>query len=288
MKFPFLCGFEGCGALNPLDYAEQDLYRYECAVCGRKNAHILSREKFEVIFDFGALAFLDGYYREAVADFATALERFFEFFIRTVFRERGLSDETVKDTWKLLSRQTERQLGAFAALYLLFTGRRPDFLHDKRLRVEFRNNVIHKGHIPSQEEAAAYSETVHALIRKLLGELWEIAPNSVGRIRHDLTTDFGEQAETEGYRFSVYAFDGMFGVLRFSPTAVASTEEAYREYTEGDDPETVNANVEYLRTDLGFEDALEARRKFLRAAFYDEERDGPAGSKPGEDGAGGE
>lgn len=286
MKFPFNCNYEGCWALNPLDYAEQDLYRYECVVCGRKNAHAMSRERFEVLFDFGALAFLDGYYREAVADFATALERFFEFFVRTVFRERGLPDEAVEGTWKLMSRQSERQLGAFAALYLSITGQTPDFLRPNPLKADFRNNVVHKGHMPSQEEAAAYAEMVHALIRRLLGELWEIASYSVGRIRDDLTTELGKQAEAEGYRFSVYAYDGMFGVLRFSPYAIATTEESYRSYTESDDPEIANANWEHLRTDLGFEDALRARKMFLEAAFYDEDRHGLEGSRPGE-GAGG-
>ena len=287
MKFPFNCNYEGCGALNPLDYAEQDLYRYECVVCGRKNAHALSRERFEILFDFGALAFLDGYYREAVADFATALERFFEFFIRTVFRERGLSDEAVEGTWKLLSRQSERQLGAFATLYLFAMGRSPGFIRQERLQAEFRNNVVHKGLIPSQEEAAAYAEMVHALIRKLLGELWEIAPYSVGKIRNDLTTELGKQAEAEGYRFSVYAYDGMFGVLRFSPFAFATTEESYRSYTQSDEPEIANIDWEYLRTDIGFEDALKARRMFLEAAFYDEGRHGSAKSRP-EEGAGDE
>jgi hypothetical protein len=49
MKFPFNCKYEGCGALNPLDYAEKDIYRYECVVCGRKNAHAMSRERFEIL-----------------------------------------------------------------------------------------------------------------------------------------------------------------------------------------------------------------------------------------------
>ena len=103
---------------------------------------------------------------------------------------------------------------------------------------------------------------------------------SVGRIRDDLITRLGRQAEAEGYRFSVYAYDGMFGVLRFSPSAVAITEESYRSYTESDEPEIAKADWEHLRTDLGFEDALKARRMFLEAAFYDEDRHGSEGSRP--------
>ncbi len=282
MKFPFHCNYERCGVLNPLDYIEQNLYRYKCVVCGRKNAHAMSRERFEVLFDFGTLALLDGYYREAVADFATALERFFEFFVRTVFREQGLPDETVEETWKLMSRQSERQLGAFTALYLLITHRSPDFLSSERLQASFRNSVVHRGRMPSREETAGYAETVHALIRRLLGELWKIAPYSVGRIRDDLTTELGKQAEVEGYRFSVYAYDGMFGVLRFSPTAVAITQESCRLYTESDGSELANADWEHLRTDLRFEDALKARRMLLEAAFYDKGRHGPEGSRLGE------
>lgn len=278
-----MCNYENCWALNPLDYAEHDLYRYECVVCGRRNAHALRQEKFEVLFDFGALAFMNGYYREAVTDFATALERFFEFFVRTVFRERGLPDDAVESTWKLMSRQSERQLGAFAALYLNTTSQSPDFLRPERLQASFRNGVVHKGRMPSQEEAAAYAETVHALIRRLLSELWSIAVGSVGQIREEtILRPLGRQAESQGYKFSVYAYDGMFGVLRFSPFAIASTQESYRSYVGSDEPEIADADWEHLRTDLGFEDALRARRMFLEASFYDEERHGPEGQRPGQ------
>jgi hypothetical protein len=180
-----------------------------------------------------------------------------------------------------MSRQSERQLGAFAALYLYITGRSPDFLRPERLQASFRNDVVHRGYMPPWEKATEYAEMVHALIRKLLGELWRIAPQSVDRIRHDHITERGRQAEAEGYRFSVYAYDGMFGVARFSPTSVAITGESYRSYTHADEPGIANADWEWLRTDLGFEDALKARRLFLEAAFYDEDLHGSEGSRRG-------
>lgn len=281
MKFPFQCNSPDCRALNPLEYSEEDLYRYRCAACETKNAHALRQEKFEVLLDFGSMAFLDGYHREAVADFATALERFFEFFTKAVFRERGLGPEAVGETWKVMSRQTERQLGAFATAYLQATGRAPSFLDPNRLRVGFRNDVVHKGLMPSREQALAYAETVHGLIQRLLGELWRVAPNSVGRMREDVLRELGEKAKAEGRLYSVYAYDGMFGVLRFHPPVAEIDAESYRSYEESGGPGLVEAGWEYLRTDLGFEETLRARRAFLEASFYDEGRHGSEGTVPG-------
>lgn len=41
---------------------------------------ILNNIKFELLFEIGLNATVDGYYREVVSSFASALERFYEFY----------------------------------------------------------------------------------------------------------------------------------------------------------------------------------------------------------------
>ena len=49
---------------------------------GHKETVILQQQKFEILFEIGAHAIIDGYYREAVSSFAASLERFYEFSIK--------------------------------------------------------------------------------------------------------------------------------------------------------------------------------------------------------------
>src|SRR5215204_7577291 len=158
MKFPFRC--QACNALNPVEYRDDNHYRFNCDRCEQTNVATIRKERFEILFDFGSLAFLDGYYREAVANFAASLERFFEFWIRTIRNKRSVGDDSFEKTWKLMSKQSERQLGAFAVLYLFETGKFPDFLDSNRLMSRFRNDVIHTGKIPTRNDAVKYANLV--------------------------------------------------------------------------------------------------------------------------------
>lgn len=122
---------------------------------------------------------MDGYAREAVASFAAALERFFEFYVRAFALERASGTEgdfagalaALDGTWRHVASQSERQLGMFALAYLLREGREPDFLTAKALGTDFRNRVIHRGSLPRREEVEAYAARVFALIDRLLNEL---------------------------------------------------------------------------------------------------------------------
>lgn len=64
--------------------------------------------EFELLFDVGCSALLDGYPREAVATFATSLERFEEFACRFIFARRNLSFEGVDHWWKEVASSSER------------------------------------------------------------------------------------------------------------------------------------------------------------------------------------
>jgi Arc/MetJ-type ribon-helix-helix transcriptional regulator len=136
------------------DLNDDDILVARCPK-GHEVRFVLQQLRFEVLMEMGAMALLDGYYRKAVSSFAAAVERFMEFYIRAACGGRGVATEALTNTWKLMSSQSERQLGAFMALYLLEEGAAPSL--DAKM-TEFRNAVIHKGRFPSRSEAYRYGE----------------------------------------------------------------------------------------------------------------------------------
>jgi hypothetical protein len=109
---------------------------------------VLQQQRFELLFDMGACALLDGYHREAVSSFTSSLERFYEFFIRASFLQIGHTLDEVEAVWKPIAKHSERQLGAYVAIYMRECGAAPALLSSKN--IEFRNNVIHRGKIPDR------------------------------------------------------------------------------------------------------------------------------------------
>ena len=73
---------------------------------------------FELLFDFGCSALLDGYPREAVTSFASSFERFEEFTCRFLLARRNVSFEGVDGWWKEVATSSERQKGSFVALWI--------------------------------------------------------------------------------------------------------------------------------------------------------------------------
>lgn len=130
---------------------------------------VLQEAKFEILAEIAVTALGDGYYREAVASFAASLERLYEFYVQIVCRTHSIDRAAFEATWKRLKKQSERQLGAFCALYLLEAGEAPVLLPDRQ--VAFRNEVIHQGRIPSREEAVTYGQAVADCVATLLGIL---------------------------------------------------------------------------------------------------------------------
>src|SRR5690606_23860589 len=111
-------------------------------------------EIFQLLFQVGIHALVDGYPREAVADFTAALERFYEFYFRVVCRIKGINKDAERATWSRVANQSERQLGLFLGSYLAVNGAPGPTL--SRTNVEFRNGVVHKGKIPAREEASGF------------------------------------------------------------------------------------------------------------------------------------
>lgn len=149
---------------------DDGLYWMECPA-GHKTVTCLQQHKFEVLFDLAANAIIDGYYREAIASFASCLEDFYEFYVNVICIKHNINQNNYRDTWKETRNQSERQLGAYIFVYLLENNERPRLLNSKK--VKFRNDVIHKGKIPSKEEAIEYGQEVLDLIVPVLSKLKE-------------------------------------------------------------------------------------------------------------------
>ncbi len=158
------------------------VYEYSCP-----NGHfmkvVLQNPKHELIFDSGISSLRKWYYREAITSFAVALERFYEYSIRVLLGSSvyELGEENWAKTWKAISKQSERQIGAFYLIYLTVVKQSAPIFDSSFLKsisiklgiegndpVNFRNNVIHQGYIPTFEQAVNFGEAVNLYIKRLL------------------------------------------------------------------------------------------------------------------------
>lgn len=174
--------FEEFGKPNfsgSVEFRNDGRYVLKCAK-GHETITILQQQKFELLFDIGANAILDGYYREAVSSFTSSLERFYEFSIRVFLEKTSGSDELFKACWKKVSNQSERQLGAFIFLWSTFFGETPELLSDRQ--VSFRNSVIHKGRIPSKREAIIYGNDILSVLYPKMLAIKEKYPEEVQKV----------------------------------------------------------------------------------------------------------
>lgn len=147
---------ETSGQFFHVEINDSGLYEVICAK-GHKNIFAVQQEKFEILFDLAAMAFIDGYTRESVTNIASSLERFYEFCIR-VLMHKEIPVNEMELTWKLVKKQSERQLGAFYLIYL--TTFKETFVPLHQNWVTFRNAVIHEGYIPSASEVIEYADAV--------------------------------------------------------------------------------------------------------------------------------
>jgi hypothetical protein len=142
------------------------IYEINCDK-GHKSKTIIDNINFEILFEYGLNAIADGYYREAVSSFTASMERYFEFFIKTVLRASDIDFFTVDKIWKHINNQSERQLGAYITMYSQ-TFREEPILLNANKDVPFRNSVIHKGYIPSKWEAVDFGSSVMKIIEQSL------------------------------------------------------------------------------------------------------------------------
>ncbi|WP_291103947.1 MULTISPECIES: hypothetical protein [unclassified Flavobacterium] len=169
IKFPCSkCFIERIETIDFIQVQDESLYFYTCSQ-GHKNVYFEKNEKFELLMESAVYAILDGYYREAVSSMSASLERLQEFAIKVLYKESEVSDELFKTTWKEVSQQSERQLGAFIFLYTQKYKSIPDNLNSNER--SFRNDIIHKGKFPTYEETTKYGQRILDITFNILNML---------------------------------------------------------------------------------------------------------------------
>lgn len=144
------------------------IYTIHCPK-GHTGKVVLSNLNFELLYDLGINAIGDGYYREAVASITAALERYYEFFVKTVWHAQGVEFDIIDQNWKEMSNQSERQLGAYIVSYSYAFGNTAPVMTNSM--VKFRNSVIHKGELPTCEKTKEYARELLVLIDESLSNL---------------------------------------------------------------------------------------------------------------------
>lgn len=124
-----------------------------------------------MLFEVGCLAYLDGYYREAVTSIASALENFREFCIDFFVTSNEVPLAEFKTAWKD-THLSERQLGAYNMLYLNYFKEAPIPIPSRW--TTFRNKATHSGEIPSPEKALEYAEFVYEYINSVITKIKQI------------------------------------------------------------------------------------------------------------------
>jgi hypothetical protein len=184
----------------PDEYVHAELddngwFHISCAQ-GHSANIILQVPKYELLFDLGVMAFLDGYTREAVTSFATSIERFYEFSIKALL-VRNLPDwNAFSKTWSQVSNQSERQLGAYCFLYLRQFGRVPSILPQEQ--IAFRNKAVHKGYIPTAAESKSFGQSALQYLQQLRSELDKELTVEVNTVVFRVNEEMRAAAEKKG------------------------------------------------------------------------------------------
>ncbi|MCZ8090941.1 MAG: hypothetical protein O9282_10180 [Flavobacterium sp.] len=172
MKFYSIC-FE-CSDLEPNNYVysigevEADLIALCVCPYGHKIVMRIGYNLCDILYSSAVLAFVKDCLSESVMSFAASLERAYEMFTKVTLHKENISYDVIELYWKDLSKQSERQYGAFCTQFLKSFGE-PWKTNQKM--VEFRNKVIHKGYIASTKEVTEYAEYITESVYKILKHL---------------------------------------------------------------------------------------------------------------------
>lgn len=115
--------------------------------------------RHELLFEMGIHSLWNGDPRAAVAHWHAAYERFLEFWCLAALDLRELDPGTFDTAWKPLARRSETQLGFFLGTHLSLTGEIAP-LSAVQKHVELRNRVVHKGYVPTTDEAFRFGQAV--------------------------------------------------------------------------------------------------------------------------------
>lgn len=220
------------------DYYEEALAYIECSK-GHKSAILLQSQKFEVLLESAANALIEGYTLEAASSLSSAYERFFEFALNVFCKKNNVSKEALEETFKQVSKQSERQVGGFLFLYLLTFG--SHYTLNKKIP-ELRNQVIHQGYIPTPDEVAKLGEHIYKEIASITALIKSSLANEMQQVVMDTVQRRNEKIPKETLRATTT------GTMFFS-LAMAEQKDSFQEaltsYKEA--REKINSSLPFLR-----------------------------------------
>lgn len=160
-----------CDIENPTEnvWAKGEIHSDLFAICYCPKGHItissLMTELFDVLYKSAVDSYMKKCLSESVMSFAASLERAYELFTKIVLLRQSLSFDEIEDFWKEIRNQSERQYGAFCFCYLNLS--KQTWRSDQKM-VEFRNKVVHKGHIATSEEVKLFAEYVTSCLTEII------------------------------------------------------------------------------------------------------------------------
>ena len=187
------------GKQYSIEITDKLLYEFYCEK-GHLNRFYITNPKYELLFDMGLCAYFNGFYREAVLDFAASLERFYEsctnIFLIARYPDQNICGEKIEQLWKPISRQSERQYGAFLSSYMMIKGHLPKLFSEKQ--TEFRNKVTHQGFFPKENDTLMYAKAVAEFIISVIEELTDgFKADKLGSFRFSETVQNNNQINKE-------------------------------------------------------------------------------------------
>ncbi len=158
MQIPLICPTclkdEGRGVVYaPAQVNEAGLFQANCEH-GHTIKAVSERPNHEWLITAAAYAIGDGYHREAVLNFAAALESAFDFYVEASLLQANLEMEAVRELLRQ-NRQDQRRAGMVSVCYLRDTGKQFPYL--QRKWIEFRNDIVHNGRWPTRETGLEYA-----------------------------------------------------------------------------------------------------------------------------------
>jgi hypothetical protein len=143
------------------------LFTTKCPSGHEYNVLIKDDTLSAVLFDNACLAIHNDCYRAAVLDFQSSLEKLWEEHIRFHLITINSPNERINLLDNLMKKNSHIKEGAF---YMLHTINNND-LRDKKFnekREEMRNNVFHKGYVPTKEDAIDFGQKTLMLISDIM------------------------------------------------------------------------------------------------------------------------
>ncbi len=178
------------------DYYDGATAHLECSR-GHKSTVLLQSQKFEILLESAANALLEGFTMEAASSLSAAYERFIEFSINVFCKKNLTSKQALEETFRLISKQSERQLGGFLFLHLITFGR--SYVLNKKI-TELRNKVIHQGYIPSPKEVTVFGTLIYQEIYSISQLLKSNMPNEIQQVIMDDLQSKNAKVPLEAHR----------------------------------------------------------------------------------------